>query len=53
MDKIAQVQCDIAVVGGGPAGIAAAVTVAESGGKVVVIDDNARAGGQIWRGGGA
>jgi NADPH-dependent 2,4-dienoyl-CoA reductase/sulfur reductase-like enzyme len=53
VDKIAQVQCDIAVVGGGPAGIAAAVTVAESGGKVVVIDDNARAGGQIWRGGGA
>jgi NADPH-dependent 2,4-dienoyl-CoA reductase/sulfur reductase-like enzyme len=53
VDKIAQLQCDIAVVGGGPAGIAAAVTAAESGSKVVVSDDNARAGGQIWRGGGA
>ena len=50
MDKIAQLRCDVAVVGAGPAGIAAALTAAESGSKVVLIDDNARAGGQIWRG---
>jgi NADPH-dependent 2,4-dienoyl-CoA reductase/sulfur reductase-like enzyme len=50
MNEIAQVNCDIAVVGGGPAGIAAAVTAAESGRKVILIDDNPRPGGQIWRG---
>jgi len=51
MDKIAQLRCDVAVVGAGPAGIAAALAAAESGSKVVLIDDNARPGGQIWRGG--
>jgi NADPH-dependent 2,4-dienoyl-CoA reductase/sulfur reductase-like enzyme len=51
MDKIAQLRGDVAVVGAGPAGIAAALTAAESGSKVVLIDDNARPGGQIWRGG--
>ena len=51
MDEISQLRCDVAVVGSGPAGIAAAVVSAESGSKVVLIDDNVRAGGQIWRGG--
>jgi D-hydroxyproline dehydrogenase subunit alpha len=37
------------VVGGGPAGIAAAVRAAESGAKVGLVDDNPSAGGQIWR----
>jgi len=41
---------DVAVVGAGPAGIAAACRAAESGARVVVIDDNPAAGGQIWRG---
>jgi len=50
VDKVAQLRCDIAVVGGGPAGIAAAVTAGKPGVTVVVLDDNARAGGQIWRG---
>src|SRR5215467_10930638 len=49
MDSVGQLNCDIAVVGGGPAGIAAAVTAAESNQKVVLIDDNPRPGGQIWR----
>src|SRR5690606_25452033 len=40
---------DIAVIGAGPAGIAAAVTAAASGGRVVLIDAAPRAGGQIWR----
>lgn len=39
------------VVGGGPAGIAAAVRAAEAGGHVGVIDENVTLGGQIWRGG--
>ncbi|HEX3121089.1 MAG TPA: FAD/NAD(P)-binding oxidoreductase [Candidatus Acidoferrum sp.] len=40
---------DVAVIGGGPAGIAGAVTAAESERDVVLIDDNAKPGGQIWR----
>ncbi len=51
MDSVTQLNCDVVVVGGGPAGIAAAVTAAEHGRRVVLVDDNPRAGGQIWRGG--
>lgn len=40
---------DVAVVGGGPAGIAATVRAAEGGGRVVLIDEAPRPGGQIWR----
>ena len=40
---------DILVVGGGPAGIAAAVRAAESGASVAILDDNFTLGGQIWR----
>jgi D-hydroxyproline dehydrogenase subunit alpha len=39
------------VVGSGPAGIAAAVSAAEHGSRVGLIDDNPNAGGQIWRSG--
>lgn len=42
--------CDILVVGAGPAGIAAATVAAESWRRVRLVDDNAAAGGQIWRG---
>ena len=42
-------QCDVAVVGGGPAGIAAATRAAEQGARVVIIDSGLRPGGQIWR----
>ena len=41
---------DILVVGGGPAGMAAAARAAESGAGVGIVDDNASLGGQIWRG---
>jgi len=41
---------DVLVVGGGPAGMAAAVSAAESGLRVGVADDNLSLGGQIWRG---
>ena len=40
----------VLVIGGGPAGIAAAVRAAESGAQVGIVDDNAALGGQIWRG---
>lgn len=39
------------VVGAGPAGIAAAVTAAERGQRVGLVDDNPSPGGQIWRSG--
>jgi NADPH-dependent 2,4-dienoyl-CoA reductase/sulfur reductase-like enzyme len=42
-------RCDIAVVGAGPAGAAAAVTAARSGARVVLVDAEARPGGQYWR----
>jgi NADPH-dependent 2,4-dienoyl-CoA reductase/sulfur reductase-like enzyme len=41
---------DVLVVGGGPAGMAAAVRAAECGVNVGIVDDNLRLGGQIWRG---
>ena len=41
---------EVLVVGGGPAGMAAAVRAAESGQRVGIIDDNEALGGQIWRG---
>lgn len=40
---------DVLVVGAGPAGMTAAAAAAEHGRKVILIDDNATPGGQIWR----
>jgi NADPH-dependent 2,4-dienoyl-CoA reductase/sulfur reductase-like enzyme len=40
---------EVLVVGSGPAGIAAAVSAAEHGLGVGLIDENPSAGGQIWR----
>jgi thioredoxin reductase len=42
-------QVDVAVVGAGPAGLAAAVRACETGARVMMIDASGRAGGQIWR----
>ena len=41
---------DVLVVGGGPAGLAAAVRAAECGARTAIVDDNPALGGQIWRG---
>ncbi|MCM0021794.1 MAG: FAD-dependent oxidoreductase [Tagaea sp.] len=40
---------DVAVVGAGPAGGACALALAAEGLRVTLLDDNAEAGGQIWR----
>ena len=40
---------EVLVIGAGPAGIAAATAAAENGRKVILLDDNVTAGGQIWR----
>ena len=51
MSREVQERFDVLVVGGGPAGIAAAVRSAEASVRVGLVDDNANFGGQIWRGG--
>jgi NADPH-dependent 2,4-dienoyl-CoA reductase/sulfur reductase-like enzyme len=43
------VRVDVAVVGAGPAGLAAGCRAAEAGAGVVVIDEVAAPGGQVWR----
>jgi len=42
-------QFDVLIIGGGPAGMAAAACAAECGVLVGLADDNPRIGGQIWR----
>ena len=49
MSERAVTRTDVAVVGAGPAGIAAAVSAAARGQAVVLLDAAARPGGQIWR----
>jgi NADPH-dependent 2,4-dienoyl-CoA reductase/sulfur reductase-like enzyme len=49
VDRRNQLQCDVLVVGGGPAGLAAAARAAEAGAQVAIVDDNVKLGGQIWR----
>lgn len=44
-----RLEAEIAVIGAGPAGIAAATRAAEAGRRVVVVDEGPRPGGQIWR----
>jgi D-hydroxyproline dehydrogenase subunit alpha len=44
-------QFDVLIIGGGPAGMAAAASAAECGVRVGLVDDNPRLGGQIWRSG--
>jgi thioredoxin reductase len=45
----ADAQVDVAVVGAGPTGMAAAVAARASGASVVLVDEYAAPGGQIWR----
>ncbi|MEH6648924.1 MAG: FAD-dependent oxidoreductase [Motiliproteus sp.] len=48
-DSTLQDSYDIAIIGAGPAGMSAAITASTAGASVVVIDDKARPGGQIYR----
>jgi NADPH-dependent 2,4-dienoyl-CoA reductase/sulfur reductase-like enzyme len=41
---------DVLVIGGGPAGMAAATVAAEAGKRTALIESRGRLGGQIWRG---
>lgn len=40
---------ELAIIGGGPAGLAAAIEAAKAGVKVLVIDENDRPGGQLFK----
>lgn len=42
--------CQLLVIGAGPAGVAAALTAAANGKTVLLVDQQAEPGGQIWRG---
>ncbi|HVX41256.1 MAG TPA: FAD/NAD(P)-binding oxidoreductase [Gemmatimonadaceae bacterium] len=44
-----QLSCDVLVIGGGPAGIAAAARAAAAGAATVLVDEGIAPGGQIWR----
>jgi NADPH-dependent 2,4-dienoyl-CoA reductase/sulfur reductase-like enzyme len=50
MIREAPLHFDVLVIGGGPAGMAAAARAAECGVRVGIVDDNFKLGGQIWRG---
>jgi NADPH-dependent 2,4-dienoyl-CoA reductase/sulfur reductase-like enzyme len=42
-------EIDLAIIGGGPSGIVAAIEAAKAGVKVVLLDENQKLGGQIYR----
>ncbi|MDM7955707.1 NAD(P)/FAD-dependent oxidoreductase [Blastomonas sp.] len=44
-----RIECDVAIIGGGPAGQAAALALSGHGLSIVVIDEQPRPGGQILR----
>ena len=44
-----ELEVDVAVVGAGPAGIAAAASAARAGARVVLVEEGPNVGGQIWR----
>ena len=47
--KPREARADVAIVGAGPAGMAAAIEAASLGLRVVLLDENAIAGGQVYR----
>ena len=42
-------ETEIAIVGAGPAGLAAAIEAAQAGARVALVDENARPGGQLFK----
>jgi NADPH-dependent 2,4-dienoyl-CoA reductase/sulfur reductase-like enzyme len=46
---VSAVPSEVVVVGGGPAGVAAAIAAATVGARVLLLDEGARPGGQVYR----
>ncbi len=44
-----RISADVAVIGAGPAGLCAALEAAKAGAKVLLIDENVRPGGQLFK----
>ena len=42
-------ESELLIVGGGPAGLAAAIEAVQAGAQVTLLDENAAPGGQIYR----
>jgi len=42
-------KCDVIVVGGGPAGLTCSIETAKAGADVTLVDENRRAGGQLFK----
>lgn len=49
MEKTINHTREIVIIGGGPAGLSAAIEAAENGADVLVIDENLRPGGQLFK----
>jgi len=47
--RLVRRQVPVVIVGGGPAGLSAAIAAARAGTRVLVIDENLQSGGQIYR----
>lgn len=48
-----ELQCELLILGAGPAGLSAAHAAQSQSGGIILADENALPGGQIWRGGAA
>jgi NADPH-dependent 2,4-dienoyl-CoA reductase/sulfur reductase-like enzyme len=48
-ESLEPLEAEVVVIGGGPAGLAAAVHAAEAGARTLLVDTHPRPGGQIWR----
>lgn len=43
------INCDVLVVGAGPAGLAAGIEAAKRGARTIIVDENSRPGGQLFK----
>ena len=48
-NMVEEVSPPVLVVGGGPAGLSAAATIAEAGGEVTLVDERSKLGGQFYK----